>query len=339
MDIQNAIQQIVEHNDLTEKDMESVMRQIMQGECTPAQMGGFLIGLRMKGETVGEITAAATVMREFALQVDITGEHLVDVVGTGGDGSHTFNISTTAAFVVAAAGGRVAKHHARSASSHCGSADVLEKAGVKLGLPPEQVVECIEKTGIGFMFAPAHHSAMKHVAPVRKELGTRTMFNILGPLANPARAPNFLLGVFKKELVPQMAESLKELGTRHALVVHSADGLDEISISDVTHVAELRDGRIEYYDVAPEDFGLSRHDRAEITVTGVDDSLAMMQSVLDNTPGAARDIVVFNAGAAIYAAGLAPDLRTGVDTAGRVIADGSAKQKLADLIELTGSFA
>ncbi len=339
MDIQTAIQQIVEHVDLPEAGMESVMRQIMQGECTPAQIGGFLIGLRMKGESVSELAAAAKVMREYCLKVDIAGEHIVDIVGTGGDGSRTFNISTTAAFVVAAAGGRVAKHHARSASSHCGSADVLEKAGVKLGLSPEQVAACIEKTGIGFMFAPAHHSAMKHVAPVRRELGTRTMFNILGPLANPAGAPNFLLGVFKKELVLQMAESLKELGTRHALVVHSADGLDEISISDDTHVAELKEGKIDCYDIAPEDFGLSRHDRAGVTVTGVDDSLAMMQAVLDNTPGAARDIVVFNAGAAIYAAGLAPDLQAGIDKAGSVIEDGSAKQKLADLIELTRSFA
>ncbi|MEX2525115.1 MAG: anthranilate phosphoribosyltransferase [Gammaproteobacteria bacterium] len=339
MDIQNAIQQIVEHNDLTEKDMESVMRQIMQGECTPAQIGGLLTGLRMKGETVEEITAAATVMREFALGVDIDADYLVDVVGTGGDGSHTFNVSTTAAFVVAAAGGHVAKHHNRSASSLSGSADVLEKAGVRVGLAPEQVIECIKKTGIGFMFAPAHHSAMKHVAPVRRELGTRTLFNMLGPLTNPARPPNALVGVYIMDIVEPLTEVMRKLGADHVLIVHSHDGMDEISICDRTRVAELKDGSIKSYDISPEEFGLARHDRSEITVNGVDESLSLMQSVLDNKAGAARDIVVFNAGAAIYAAGLAPDLQTGVDTAGRVIADGSAKQKLADLIELTGSFA
>lgn len=339
MDIQSAIQQIVEHGDLPEGAMESVMREIMQGRCTPAQIGGFLVGLRMKGETVGEITAAAAVMREFALRVDIDADHLVDVVGTGGDGSHTFNVSTTAAFVVAAAGGHVAKHHNRSASSLSGSADVLEMAGVRVGLAPEQIIECIQKIGIGFMFAPAHHSAMKHVAPVRRELGTRTLFNMLGPLTNPARPPNALVGVYTINIVEPLAEVMQRLGAYHVLIVHSHDGMDEISICDRTRIAELKDGSIKCYDIAPEEFGLTRHDRSQITVNGIDESLALMQAVLDNETGAARDIVVFNAGAAIYAAGLAPDLKAGIDRADSVIEDGSAKQKLADLIELTRSFA
>jgi anthranilate phosphoribosyltransferase len=263
--------------------------------------------------------------------VEVKGGHQVDIVGTGGDGARTFNISTTCAFVVAAAGGRVAKHHARSASSHVGSADVLEKAGVRLGLPPEQVARCIEKLGIGFMFAPAHHSAMRHVAGTRKELGTRTLFNILGPLANPARVPNMLLGVFKRELVEQMAGVMKELGAGHVLVVHSEDGLDEISISDTTHVAELRDGRIESYTVTPEQFGLDWHKVTDIVVPGIDESLAMMRDVLDNRPGAARDVVLLNAGAAIYAAGLAGDIQAGIERAATVLADGSARERLEQL--------
>jgi anthranilate phosphoribosyltransferase len=339
MDIRTAISTVSDRRDLSADDMRSVMRTIMQGEVTPVQIGGLLIALRMKGETVPEIAAAAAVMREFALHVEIHGEHLVDIVGTGGDSSHTFNISTTAAFVAAAAGARVAKHHARSASSHSGSADVLELAGVRVGLPPERVAQCVDKLGIGFMFAPAHHLAMKHVAAARKELGTRTMFNVLGPLANPARVPNLLLGVFRRELVAQMAEVLKELGTNHALVVHSEDGLDEISISAATHVAELRDNNIDYYDITPEQFGMQRQDRAGITVPDTAASLAMMQSVLDNKPGPARDIVQLNAGAAVYAAGLAPDIQSGVDRAGQAIADGSAKNKLAELIAFTGSLS
>jgi len=331
MDIRAALNHVVEFHDLSKPDMQAVMRQIMQGEATPSQIGGFLVGLRMKGETVDEIAAAAGVMREYALKVDIQGEHLVDIVGTGGDGSGTFNISTTCAFVVAAAGGRVAKHHARSASSHVGSADVLEKAGVRLGLPPEEVLRCVEKLGVGFMFAPAHHSAMRHVAGTRKELGTRTLFNILGPLANPARVPNMLLGVFKRELVEQMAEVLRELGASHVLVVHSEDGLDEISVSDTTHVAELKDGRIECYDVTPEQFGLDWHKVTDIVVPGIDESLAMMRAVLDNRPGAARDVVLFNAGAAIYAAGLAENIQGGIDRAAAVLADGSARARLEEL--------
>lgn len=331
MDIRTAINTVIERRDLGAVEMQSVMRTIMQGEATPAQIGGLLVALRMKGETVSEIAAAARVMREYALKVEVGGEHLVDIVGTGGDGARTFNISTTCAFVVAAAGARVAKHHARSASSHVGSADVLEKAGVSLGLPPEQVVHCIDKLGVGFMFAPAHHSALRHVAGVRKELGTRTMFNILGPLANPARVPNLLLGVYKDELVAQMAGVLKELGAGHVLVVHSRDGLDEFSISDVTHVAELKDGRIDSYDVTPEDFGLKRRPLKQIVTAGIDESLAMMRDVLDNKPGAARDVVLLNAGAALYVAGVAGDIREGMDKAERVLADGSARARLEEL--------
>jgi len=331
MDIRGAINELVEFHDLGKANMQAVMRQIMQGETTPSQIGGFLIALRMKGETVDEIAAAAEVMREYALKVQVRGDHQVDIVGTGGDGVRTFNVSTTAAFVIAAAGGRVAKHHARSASSHVGSADVLEKAGVRLGLPPEQVVRCIDKLGVGFMFAPAHHSAMRHVSGTRKELGTRTLFNVLGPLANPAQVPNMLLGVYKRDLVEPMAEVLRELGAGHVLVVHSQDGLDEISISDVTHVAELKGGHIHCYDIEPGDFGLKRQPVEKIITADLAESLAMLRDVLDNKAGAARDIVVLNAGAAIYAAGLAADIKAGMERAAAVIADGSAKSRLEEL--------
>lgn len=338
MDIQTAINRIIERHDLNEAEMQSVMRCIMDGDATPAQIGGFLVALRMKGETVDEIAAAAGVMRDYALKVEVCGDHLVDILGTGGDGSHTFNISTTSAFVVAAAGGKVAKHHNRAASSRSGSADVLEKAGVRLGLSPQQVAECVDKIGIGFMFAPAHHSATRHVMAPRKELGTRTIFNMLGPLTNPARIPNALLGVYSKAVVEPVAEVMKKLGGNHVIVVHSEDGMDEISISSATHVAELKDGNIRCYDISPEQFGLERGDRNDITVDSVEDSLKIMQAVLDDHAGAARDIVILNAGAAIYAADLTPDIRSGVDKARETIGSGAAKQKLQDLIALTNSF-
>ena len=335
MDMQTAIGKVIGRQDLTGPEMTSVMRAIMQGVATPAQIGGFLVGLRMKGETVTEITAAATVMRELAARVEIKHPHLVDIVGTGGDASHTFNISTAAAFVVAAAGGKVAKHNNRSVSSKSGSADVLEAAGVKLDLSPERVRDCINLIGVGFMFAPMHHSAMKHAIGPRKELATRTIFNLLGPLTNPAEAPNELMGVFSKDLVVPMAQVLQHLGARHVMVVHADDGLDEISITAATQVAELKHGAITTYQITPEQFGFSRGKLAEIQVADAGASLRLMQEVLDNQPGPARDIVSLNAGAAIYLAGVASDLHGGIKLAERVLADGSARQKLQDLIQFT----
>jgi len=339
MNIQSAINKVIDSINLDSDDMQSVMGIIMRGEATPAQIGGFLIGLRMKGETVEEIAAAAMVMREFALKVEVSGKNLVDIVGTGGDGSHTFNISTTSAFVVAAAGGKVAKHNNRSVSSRSGSADVLEKAGIILGLPPEQTAECINKVGVGFMFAPAHHSATKYAAGPRKELGARTIFNLLGPLTNPAMVQNQLLGVYKKELVSPFAEVLQKLGSKHALVVHSEDGMDEISISASTHVAELKQGEILSYNINPEQYGFALGNSADITVDSIEDSLELMLSVLNNDPGTARDIICLNAGAAIYAADLTNDLESGIAKADEVLANGSAAQKLDELIKLTTKFA
>ncbi len=339
MDIQSAINQVIDNIDLDSDDMQSVMGIIMRGEATPAQIGGFLIGLRMKGETVEEIAAATTVMREFALKVEVSGKNLVDIVGTGGDGSHTFNISTTSAFVVAAAGGKVAKHNNRSVSSRSGSADVLEKAGVILGLPPKQTAECINKVGVGFMFAPAHHSATKYAAGPRKELGARTIFNLLGPLTNPAMVQNQLLGVYKQELVIQFAEVLQKLGSKHSLVVHSEDGMDEISISATTHVAELKQGEILTYNINPEQYGLALGNSADITVDSIESSLDLLLSVLNNDPGTARDIICLNAGAAIYAADLTNDIESGIAKADEVLANGSAAQKLDELIKLTTKLA
>ncbi len=339
MNIQQALNKVLKRENLGSEEMQAVMRSIMQGETTPAQIGGFLVGLRMKGETIEEIAAAATVMRGFALKVDVQGEHLVDIVGTGGDGMHTFNISTTGAFVVSAAGARVAKHNNRSISSRSGSADVLEMAGVKLGLPPEQVADCINKVGIGFMFAPAHHSATKYAVGPRKELGVRTIFNLLGPLTNPANAPNLLIGVYAKELVTPLAEVMKALGNNHVLIVHSDDGLDEISIAAPTAVAELKDGQVKSYTVTPEQFGLKRGKLTDITVNTIEDSHKIMLSVLDNQPGTARDIVVLNAGAAIYASNIASSMEQGIRLAEKALADGSARKKLDELIALTTALA
>ncbi|GMR09084.1 MAG: anthranilate phosphoribosyltransferase [Gammaproteobacteria bacterium] len=338
MDMKSAIRAVVDNHDLSAADMEAVMRLIMTGEATPAQIGGFLVGLRNKGETVAEIAAAARVMRELATPVTVTGDHIVDIVGTGGDGANTFNISTATIFVVAAAGGTVAKHGNRSVSSKSGSADLLEVAGVNLDLTPEQVGQCITELGVGFMFAPKHHSAMKHAIGPRKEMGVRTIFNVLGPLTNPAGAPNQLLGVFSNELVEPLARVLRELGSNHVMVVHSQDGMDEISIGAATRVAELKEGEISDYIITPEEFGFERGDVADIEVDSAQQSLQIIQQVFTNKPGAARDIVVMNAGAAIYCAGLAEDLSQGMEIAADVIADGAAAEKLKALVELSNGF-
>jgi anthranilate phosphoribosyltransferase len=311
----------------------------MGGEVTPAQIAGILVGLRVKKETVGEISAAAQVMREFATKVPVTNRaHLVDTCGTGGDAAHTFNISTASALVAAAAGARVAKHGGRSVSSTCGSADVLEALGVNLNLSPAQVGQCIDQIGIGFMFAPNFHGAMKHAAPVRKELGVRTIFNVLGPLTNPAGAENQVLGVFHPDLVGIQARVLQRLGSRHVLVVHGADGMDEISISDVTYIAELKDDKVTEYTVHPERFGMTTAPLDLLKVHNIDEACNKLSGVLNNEAGAARDIVQLNAGAAIYVAGLAGTLEDGVAKADQVISSGAAKAKLDQLIALGNSF-
>lgn len=338
MKMQQAIKAVTEHRDLSADEMASVMRTIMTGEATPAQIGGFLIGLRMKGETIDEIAAAAGVMRELATGVTVEGEHVVDIVGTGGDGSHTFNISTASSVVVAAAGGIVAKHGNRSVSSKSGSADLLEAAGVNLDLDAGQVGRCIRETGIGFMFAPKHHSAMKHAIGPRKEMGVRTLFNILGPLTNPAGAPNQLLGVFADELLEPLAQVLNKLGSRHVLVVHSEDGMDEISIGAPTNVAELVNGKVKTYHITPEQFGMSRADISTLVVDGAEASLKIINAVLDNQPGSARDIILLNAGAAIYAADLVSSLEAGIQKANEVIVSGAAKEKLAALVKVSNGF-
>ncbi|OIR16760.1 anthranilate phosphoribosyltransferase [mine drainage metagenome] len=335
---QQALVRLIEQREIFYDEMLSLMRQIMGGEVSPVQIAGILIGLRVKKETIGEISAAAFVMREFATQVPVTRrEHLVDTCGTGGDAAHTFNISTASAFVAAAAGARVAKHGGRSVSSTCGSADVLEALGVNLNLTPEQVGRSIDQIGIGFMFAPNFHGAMKHAAPVRKELGVRTLFNVLGPLTNPAGADNQVLGVFHPDLVGIQARVLQRLGSRHVLVVNGADGLDEITISGPTSIAELKDGQVNEYTVTPESFGLRSAPLDDIRVSNIDQAKAMLLGVLDNRPGAARDIVLLNAGAAIYAAGLSTTLAEGVKLAAGTIASGAAKNKLAQLIQVSNT--
>lgn len=337
MDLPAAIAAVIDRRDLTVDEMQHVMRQIMTGEATPAQIGGFLVGLRMKGETVDEITAAARVMRELATRVEISGPHLVDTCGTGGDGASTFNVSTASAVVTAAAGGRVAKHGNRSVSSSSGSADVLEAAGVRLDLQPEQVAACVERVGVGFMFAPQHHSAMKHAIGPRKEMRVRTLFNLLGPLTNPAGAPNQVLGVFSKQWVEPLARVLQQLGSEHVLVVHAEDGLDEISIGSPTHVAELHNGKISVYSVGPADFGMQMADLSAISVADATASLHMINAVFDGEPGPAHDIVAMNSGAAIYAAGLVDTLAAGVELAAEVIRTGKAKQTLQSLVEVSNS--
>ncbi|MFK5969079.1 MAG: anthranilate phosphoribosyltransferase [Candidatus Marithrix sp.] len=339
MDIKAALKTVTERRDLTMDEMSSIMRIIMTGQATPAQIGGFLIGLRMKGETVTEIAAATKIMRELVTPVIVSGQHIVDIVGTGGDGSSTFNISTTSSLVVAAAGGIVAKHGNRSISSTSGSADVLEALGININLNPEQVSECVNKLGIGFMFAPLHHSAMKHAIGPRKEMGVRTIFNLLGPLTNPAAAANQLLGVFSKDWVEPIAQVLQTLGSKHVLVIHSEDGLDEISIAAPTFVAELHNNNITTYTIAPEKFGLNRASLESIKVGSVAESVIMIQGILANKNSAAKDIILLNAGAGIYAAGLTDNLATGIDKANEVLSNGSVKQKLADWVKLTQSFS
>ncbi|NIR32238.1 MAG: anthranilate phosphoribosyltransferase [Gammaproteobacteria bacterium] len=337
MDMQSAIRAVTEGRDLSAEEMTAVMRTIMTGEATQAQIGGFLVGLRMKGETVDEIAAAAAVMRELAARVPVEGPHLVDTCGTGGDAAGTFNISTACAFVVAAAGGRVAKHGNRSVSSRSGSADVLEAAGVNLELTPEQVGRCVNELGVGFMFAPRHHSAMRHAIGPRREMGVRTIFNVLGPLTNPAGAPNQVIGVFSDAWVEPLAQVLARLGGEHVLVVHAEDGMDEISVGAATHVAELKDGEVRDYFVTPEEFGLQRASIGQLAVDGPEQSLDIIRAVLDNEAGPARDIVALNAGAAIYAAGLADSLAIGIELAGDVIADGSARTKVDRLVAFSNS--
>ena len=332
MHIQRALHKLLNKQNLVPDEMHKVMRLIMSGDATDAQIGGFLIALRCKGETIDEITAAAEVMRELSSKVTITGEHVIDTCGTGGDGANTFNISTTCAFVVAAAGGQVAKHGNRSVSSSCGSADVLEAAGVSLDLTSWQVVQCINEIGVGFLFAPKHHGAMKHTINVRKEMGVRTLFNLLGPLSNPAGASNQLIGVFAREWVEPLAQVLKKLGSRHVLVVSADDGLDEISIASASKVAELKGGEVSTYTITPEQFGFKRASLNELAVDGAAASLVMVKSVLDNQAGAARDIVLLNAGAAIYAANITDSLASGIEKAGQVIASGAARAKLDALI-------
>ncbi len=335
MNLQQAIASVIDRRDLSHDDMKNVMRLIMTGEATPSQIGGFLIGLRMKGETVSEIATAAEVMRELAHKVDISGDHIVDIVGTGGDGSGTFNISTAACFVVAAAGGRVAKHGNRSISSKSGSADLLEAAGVNLDLTPEQIEQCIEQTGVGFMFAPKHHSAMRHAIGPRKEMGVRTLFNILGPLTNPADAPNLVMGVFSPELVEPLAHVFKALGSNHIMVVHSDDGLDEISIAANTHVAELKGGEVTTWEIDPADYGCKADSLDSIKVENAEESLEMVYAVLGNEPGPATDIVALNAGAAIYVSGLADSMAAGVTQAREAIESENAAEKMAQLVAVS----
>src|SRR4051812_14650872 len=334
--IAEAIQRTVEHREVFHDEMLHVMRQIMRGELTPAQIAGFIMGLRVKKETIGEIAAAAQVMRELATPVDVKDDrHLVDTCGTGGDAAHTFNVSTCAAFVAAAAGSKVAKHMGRSVSSSSGSAEVLEALGAHIGLTPAETGEAIDKLGIGFMFAPAHHSAMKHAAPVRKELGVRTIFNILGPLTNPAGAKNQVLGVFHADLVGILVRVLQRLGSKHVMVVYGLDGLDEISTSGETLVGELVNGEINEYSLHPSHFGLELFDRRAIQVNTVEESRELILAVLGNQPGPARNIVALNAGAAIYTSGVAKTHKAGVELALRCVENGSAKRKLDEFIGFT----
>ena len=336
MNYSQILSTLIERNDLSHDSMLELMQQVMGGQLTPAQIAAMLIALRIKGETVTEIAAAAQVMRELSTKVNVKNiGHLIDTCGTGGDGAQTFNISTASALVAAAAGAHVAKHGGRSVSSTCGSADVLEKLGVNVNLTPDQVAQCVDNIGIGFMFAPNHHSAMKHAAPVRRELGVRTLFNLLGPLTNPAGAKNQVMGVFHRDLTAKLAHVLQQLGSRHVLVVHGADGMDEISISGATHIAELKDGKVSEYTVQPKDFGLKNAPLDEIRVANADEAKAMLMAVLDNQPSAARDIVQLNAGAAIYVAGLANTFQEGVAMADQVITNGATKIKLDQLIALS----
>ncbi len=335
MNIPAILQKLLDRHDLESSEMRLLMQTLMQGKTTPAQTGALLVALRAKGETVAEVAAAAEVLRSLSTRVIVNAEPLIDTCGTGGDASHTFNISTAAAFVTAAAGARVAKHGNRSVSSRSGSADVLEAAGVRLDLEPHQVAGCIEQVGLGFLFAQRHHSAMRHVLATRKEIGIRTLFNLLGPLANPAGAAHQLLGVYSADWVRPLAEVLRTLGSRHVLVVHAEDGLDEISIASPTRVAELKEGQVETYTLAPEQFGLQRASLDTLVIETAEDSLALIRRVLQGEAGPARDIVVLNAGAALYAADVVSSLQDGVVRAQSVLDAGLAFKKLEQLVEYT----
>lgn len=336
---QEALQRTIEHREIFHDEMLHLMRQIMAGEVSPVMVSAILTGLRVKKETIGEITAAAKVMRELATPVQVPYDrHFVDVVGTGGDAAHSFNISTASIFVVAAAGGKVAKHGGRSVSSSSGSADVLEALGANIMLNPQQVAECIEQTGIGFMFAPNHHSAMKNVAPVRREMGVRTLFNILGPLTNPASAPNTLMGVFHPDLVGIQVRVMRELGAEHVLVVHGKDGLDEISLGATTLVGELKDGVIREYEVHPEDFGLQMLSLRNLKVSTAAESKAMLLGALENKAGGAREIVCLNAGAALYAANVVDSIGAGIERAREAIVSGAARAKVDQFVQATKAF-
>ncbi len=338
MNIQQAIKSVIAKQNLNEDQMHDVMNSIMTGQTTDAQIGAFLIGLSMKGETIEEITASAKVMRALATPVEIgNSDYLVDTCGTGGDGLGLFNISTASAFVVAAAGGKVAKHGNRSISSKSGSADVLESAGVNLDLSPRIIGQCVEEIGVGFMFAPAHHSAMKHAIGPRKELAVRTIFNVLGPLTNPAKAPNQVMGVYDKSLIEPIANALKGLGSRHVMVVHSADGLDELSIADKTYVAELKEGVVTTYTIHPEELGFVLGDLNDIKAGDAKDSLNIIKGAFSGKEGAARDIISLNAGAAIYVCGLTDSLISGIERSRLALSDGSAQQKLDDYIKISNS--
>ncbi len=333
--IQQALNVVLDKHDLSSEQMEQAMNFIMQGEATPAQIAGFIIALRMKGETVDELAAAARVMRNLSSKVNVSSSPLVDTCGTGGDGQKTFNISTASAIVAASAGVNIAKHGNRSVSSKSGSADVLEALGVKLELSPEQIAACVEQVGIGFMFAPMHHSCMKHAIGPRKELAVRTLFNLLGPLTNPAGAERQVLGVFDDQWLEPLAHVLKSLGTQHALIVHAEDGLDEISICAATNVCELKQGEVTSYQITPQDFSLNTAAIDAIQAEDVEQSAAIITAIFDGQTGAAADIVIMNAGAAIYVSGCADSLAKGVDLARQQLSSGAAKQTLQQLIELT----
>ena len=333
---QEALQRTIEHREIFHDEMLHLMRQIMGGELSPVMLAAITTGLRVKKETIGEITAAAQVMREFATKVHVTDkQHLVDIVGTGGDGAHTFNISTCSMFVIAAAGAKVSKHGGRSVSSKSGSADVIEALGANLNLAPQAIAQCIAQTGIGFMFAPNHHPAMKNVAPVRKELGVRTLFNILGPLTNPADAPNILMGVFHPDLVGIQVRALQRLGAEHALVVYGKDGLDEVSLGAATMVGELKDGKISEYEIHPEDFGIQMASTRALRVETPEQSRAILQGVLAGNPGPAREIVLLNAAAALYAANVSSSIAQGLEAARQALDSGAAQAKLAQFIAAT----
>ena len=335
---QEALQRTIEHREIFHDEMLTVVRLIMTGGLSPVMMAALITGLRVKKETIGEITAAAQVMREFSTKVHVADKtHLVDIVGTGGDGSHTFNISTCSMFIAAAAGAKVSKHGGRSVSSKSGSADVLESLGLNINLSPEAIAKSIEQVGIGFMFAPNHHPAMKNVAPIRKELGVRTIFNILGPLTNPADAPNILMGVFHPDLVGIQVRALQRLGAEHAIVVYGRDGMDEVSLGAATMVGELHHGEITEYEIHPEDFGIPMASNRSLRVETPEQSRAMLMSVLDNQPGAPRDIAVLNAGVALYAANVVPSMKDGLDKARAAVASGGAKARLEQLVALSNS--